>query len=82
MTARTVFRRGHEPLVLEVAVPDAGDRLDVPHECRADVDLAVLADGHRLAIAAEVVLLNADGVPGPGRDLEDNLRVSHGVSVG
>jgi hypothetical protein len=70
-----------EALVLEVPIPDAGERGDVPHEGRADVHLAVLADGHVLAVAADVILLNADGVPGTSDDLEDDLRVAHRVAV-
>jgi hypothetical protein len=67
--------------VLEVAVPDAGERPDVAHEGRSDVDLAVLADGHGLAVASGVVHLDAGRVPAAGRDLENDLRVAHQVAV-
>jgi hypothetical protein len=48
-TGVAVLRRAHESLILEVAVPDASERLDVPHFGRAEVDLAVRADEHGLA---------------------------------
>ena len=38
----SILPRVHEPLMLDVAVPDAGERLDVPHFGWADVHLAVL----------------------------------------
>jgi hypothetical protein len=67
--------------MLEVPNPDAVERGDVAHEGRADAPPAVLADEHRLAVVAGVVHLDADGVPLTGRDLENDLRVSHGVAV-
>ena len=55
------LRRRHESLMLEVAIPDTGESLDVPHFGRADVHLALLADKHRLTEIADVILLDADG---------------------
>jgi hypothetical protein len=65
----------------DVAIPDAGESLDVPHFRRADVDRAVFRDGHGLAVATDEVLLNADEMPMASRDLEDDFGVAHGVAV-
>jgi hypothetical protein len=47
----------------------------------ADVDPAILCDGHRLAVTADVFLLDAHGMPGSRRDLKHDLRVAHQVAV-
>jgi hypothetical protein len=65
----------------EVAVPGAGDGGDVPHEGRADVDLAVVADEHGLPVAAGVARLDAHRMPAAGHDLEHDFRVAHRVAV-
>jgi hypothetical protein len=41
--AVSVFRRIHESLKFEIAVPDTGERLNVPLFGGPDVDRAVLA---------------------------------------
>jgi hypothetical protein len=64
--------RVHEPLGFDVAVPNASESLNVSHFGRPDVHLAVLTDEHRLAVTADVILLNADGMPLAGSDLENN----------
>src|SRR5262249_46049406 len=67
--------------MLQVAILDAGERLDVPHFGRADVDLASLAEETRLPVAAEIILLDADRKPLALRDLENNLRVTRRVAI-
>jgi hypothetical protein len=57
------LRRVHEALSLQVAIPNAGESLDVPRFGRADVDFAILADEHCLAVVEDLILLDADGLP-------------------
>jgi hypothetical protein len=67
--------------MLDVAVPYTGEHLDVPHFRRSDEHFAVLADEDCLAVAADVILLDADGLLLADSDLANDLRVAHQVAV-
>jgi hypothetical protein len=47
----------------------------------ADEDPANLSDGHGLAVTADAILLDADGMPVASRDLIHNLRVTRQIAV-
>ena len=75
------FRGIDKTLMLQVAIPNPSESLDVEHEGRTDVDLAVLTDENRLAVIASVIHLDTDEMPFAGYDLKHKLWIAHRAAV-